>query len=186
MFEQLHEGLNVRLELAHFTLLRYDLLSALSFALKSLRKSLNLSILVLDKVYLLVDVHAEAVELVNVPLTLFKHLSHLDVLAALVLHKLLELGLLLSVLCEDVEILKLHALVIVCNLLNIFLCFLVLAELAHEDLVVKVELSYLITFFHILVCSLVLFLKFIDVLVSFIKLLLKHLNSFVLGGHLSH
>ena len=81
------------------------------------------------------------------------------------------MSLLLLVLCEYVEVLELHALILGGDLLDVLLGLLVLAELTDEDLIVVLKLAYLLTVFCILLRCVMLLLEFVDSRVTLLQLL---------------
>ena len=96
-------------------------------------------------VNLLIDVHTDGVELVDVSVSCLEQVTDFYILAALIRDQILELSLLFLVLGEDVEILHLHRLIVVSDLFDILLGLFILAELVHENLVVVLQFLDLLT-----------------------------------------
>ena len=166
LLKHLHVSLDVCLQLCHFPLLGQNDLGALSLILQALGEGLDLRILVLDQIDLLVYVHAESIQLVDVLLAFFQQIAHLHVFVALIADQVLQLCLLLLIFSEHIEVLHLHGLVVVGDVLHVVLSFLVLAQFAHKNLVVILKFAYLVAILGSLVCTLKLLLELVDFLVA--------------------
>ena len=72
LLEDLHVRLDVTFKLADFSFLSEDFLCSLGLTLQTLRKGLDLSILILKHINLFIDVHPQCIQLIDMLLPFFK------------------------------------------------------------------------------------------------------------------
>ena len=106
-------------------------MALLSFLRDLLLETLDLEILFLKFTDSLRNVHPQPVHLVDLAVSFLEEGFHLHLFVAGLGDQVLDVSLLLLVLCEYVEVLELHALILSGDLFDVLLGLLVLAELTN-------------------------------------------------------